>query len=45
MEEEGQIPGEDVPLPPPRLFERLSSIHGYIWDQYVSMPLIIILQA
>lgn len=25
--------GEELPVPPARLFERLASIRGYIWDQ------------
>ncbi|OKL60429.1 hypothetical protein UA08_03993 [Talaromyces atroroseus] len=31
--EEYYILGEDLPLPPARLFERLALIPGYIWDQ------------
>ncbi|KAH8695518.1 putative sensor histidine kinase/response regulator [Talaromyces proteolyticus] len=30
--EDHHILGEDLPLPPARLFERLASIPGYIWD-------------
>ena len=25
--------GEDQPVPPPRLYERLAHILGYTWDQ------------
>jgi hypothetical protein len=34
--EDGFILGEDLPLPPARLFERLAQIPGYTWDQSVS---------
>lgn len=34
--EDGLILGEDLPLPPARLFERLAQIPGYTWDQSVS---------
>ena len=27
--------GEDLPLPPARLFERLAQVPGYTWDQTV----------
>lgn len=27
--------GEDLPLPPARLFERLAQVPGYTWDQSV----------
>lgn len=30
---EDHILGEDLPLPPARLFERLSELPGYTWDQ------------
>jgi hypothetical protein len=30
------ILGEDLPLPPMRLFERLASVPNYTWDQSVS---------
>jgi hypothetical protein len=33
---EGLILGEDLPLPPARLFERLAQVPGYTWDQSVS---------
>lgn len=33
--EDGLILGEDLPLPPARLFERLAQIPGYTWDQSV----------
>jgi hypothetical protein len=33
--EDGLILGEDLPLPPTRLFERLAQIPGYTWDQSV----------
>lgn len=29
---EDHVLGEDLPLPPARLFERLASLPGYIWD-------------
>ncbi|KAF7172484.1 hypothetical protein CNMCM5623_004698 [Aspergillus felis] len=35
MEEDNHILGEDLPLPPARLFERLAQLPGYIWDQSV----------
>ncbi|EAW09822.1 putative sensor histidine kinase/response regulator [Aspergillus clavatus NRRL 1] len=36
MEEDNNyILGEDLPLPPARLFERLAQLPGYIWDQTV----------
>ncbi|KAJ5793666.1 hypothetical protein N7457_000265 [Penicillium paradoxum] len=31
--EESTLFGEDLPLPPARLFERLSQLPGYTWDQ------------
>jgi hypothetical protein len=34
--EDGFILGEDLPLPPARLFERLAQVPGYTWDQSVS---------
>lgn len=34
--EDGLILGEDLPLPPARLFERLAQIPGYTWDHSVS---------
>ncbi|EER42214.1 sensor histidine kinase/response regulator [Histoplasma capsulatum H143] len=33
MMDDSLILGEDLPLPPERLFERLSQLPGYIWDQ------------
>jgi hypothetical protein len=35
--EDRLILGEDLPLPPARLFERLSQIPGYTWDQSVGV--------
>ncbi|KAL9106884.1 MAG: hypothetical protein Q9227_008132 [Pyrenula ochraceoflavens] len=32
---EDQVLGEDLPLPPARLFERLAQIPGYTWDQSI----------
>jgi hypothetical protein len=34
MEESNPF-GEDLPLPPARLFERLSQLYGYTWDQAI----------
>ncbi|OJD24383.1 serine/threonine protein kinase [Blastomyces percursus] len=31
--DDSHILGEDLPLPPGRLFERLAQLPGYIWDQ------------
>lgn len=31
--EDSHILEEDLPLPPARLYERLSQLHGYTWDQ------------
>lgn len=31
--EDNHVFGEDLPLPPTRLFERLSQLPGYTWDQ------------
>lgn len=31
--EDSHIFGEDLPLPPTRLYERLSQLYGYTWDQ------------
>lgn len=31
--EDSHILGEDLPLPPVRLYERLSQLYGYTWDQ------------
>lgn len=33
--EENHILGEDLPLPPARLFERLAQLPGYTWDQTI----------
>lgn len=33
--DESRILGEDLPLPPERLFERLGHISGYTWDQSI----------
>ena len=33
---DGFILGEDLPLPPAGLFERLAQVPGYTWDQSVS---------
>jgi hypothetical protein len=44
MEEQHML-GEDLPLPPARLFERLSQIHGYTWDQSVGLLPLLIYQA
>ncbi|EED19860.1 sensor histidine kinase/response regulator, putative [Talaromyces stipitatus ATCC 10500] len=33
--EEDYILGDDLPLPPARLFERLALLPGYIWDQAI----------
>ncbi|KAJ9293720.1 hypothetical protein DTO271G3_7602 [Paecilomyces variotii] len=33
--EETYILGEDLPLPPARLFERLAQLPGYVWDQTI----------
>jgi len=30
-----EVLGEDIPLPPIRLFARLAQIPGYTWDQSV----------
>lgn len=30
--EESNVLGDDLPLPPARLFERLAQISGYTWD-------------
>ncbi|PGG95395.1 serine/threonine protein kinase [Helicocarpus griseus UAMH5409] len=32
--DDSYILGEDLPLPPERLYERLSQIPGYVWDQH-----------
>ena len=34
--------GEDLPLPPARIFERLAQISGYTWDPSVSAPSLLI---
>ncbi|PIG81514.1 sensor histidine kinase/response regulator [Aspergillus arachidicola] len=33
--EDSNILGEDLPLPPTRLFERLAQLPGYTWDQSI----------
>jgi hypothetical protein len=33
--EESNVLGDDLPLPPARLFERLAQIPGYTWDQSI----------
>ncbi|GES61924.1 sensor histidine kinase/response regulator [Aspergillus terreus] len=33
--EDSNILGEDLPLPPARLFERLAQLPGYTWDQSI----------
>ncbi|KAJ5174443.1 uncharacterized protein N7482_000320 [Penicillium canariense] len=33
--EESELIGDDLPLPPARLFERLSHLPGYTWDQSI----------
>ncbi|OJJ44276.1 hypothetical protein ASPZODRAFT_160906 [Penicilliopsis zonata CBS 506.65] len=33
MDDDSHILGEDLPLPPARLFERLAQLPGYTWDQ------------
>lgn len=35
--EDNNVLGEDLPLPPAGLFERLAHIPGYTWDQSVRM--------
>ena len=32
---DGDGAGDDLPIPPPRLFERLAQIRGYTWDQTI----------
>ncbi|KAL2818829.1 hypothetical protein BJX63DRAFT_428899 [Aspergillus granulosus] len=33
--EDSQVLGEDLPLPPARLFQRLAQLPGYTWDQSI----------
>lgn len=35
--------GEDLPLPPARLFERLAQVPGYTWDQTVRLQVLYVL--
>lgn len=32
-----KVLGEDLPLPPARLFERLAHVPNYTWDRSVSL--------
>ena len=45
MDGDGHALGDDLPLPPSKLFDRLSQVPGYTWDHSVRhLPIVDVLK-